>query len=72
MIEYSTLGCHSRALGYDLHNGFRRPVEWIRTLIPLKNELSNLGLEVLFRFKIHDAQAFALKDAESLLHLIHP
>jgi hypothetical protein len=41
-------------------------------LIPFTNELSNLGLEVLCRFKISDAQAFALEDAEPLLHLVHP
>jgi hypothetical protein len=41
-------------------------------LIPFTNELSNLGLEVLFRVKIRDAQAFALENAEPLLHLVHP
>ena len=44
----------------------------MRVLIPFTNELSNLGLEVVFRFEIGDAQAFALQDAEPLLHLIHP
>ena len=57
---------------HDLGHRFGGPVEWVRVLIPFTNELSNLGLEMLNRFKIRDAQAFALEDAEPLLHLIHP
>jgi hypothetical protein len=72
MIEYPILCGHSRDFGHDLRHGFRGPVEGMRVLIPFTNELCNLGLEVLFRFKISDAQAFALEDAEPLLHLIHP
>ncbi len=41
-------------------------------LIPFTNKLFNLGLEVLFRCEISDSQAFALEDAEPLLHVIHP
>jgi hypothetical protein len=41
-------------------------------LIPFTNELSNLGVEVLLRVNIRDAQACALEDAEPLLHLVHP
>ena len=63
-IEYPILGCYSRDLGHDLGDGFRGPVEWMRVLIPLKNELSNLGLGVLFRSKISDSQAFALNCIE--------
>ena len=72
MIEYPKLGGYGRDLGHDLGHRFRGPVEWMRVLIPLTNELSNLSLEVLFRCEIGDAQAFALQDAEPLLHLIHP
>jgi hypothetical protein len=56
----------------DLGHGFRGPAEGMRVLIPFTNELSDLGLEVLCRFKISDTQALTLEDAEPLLHLIHP
>ena len=41
-------------------------------LIPFANKLAQLGVEVLLRVKVGDAQALALEDAEPLLHLIHP
>jgi hypothetical protein len=41
-------------------------------LIPFTNALSNLRVKVFCRFNIRDAQAFALQDAEPLLHLMHP
>jgi hypothetical protein len=63
---------HGRDLGHDLRHGFRGPVERMCVLIPFTNELVDLGLEMVFRFKISDTQAFALEDAEPLLHLIHP
>jgi hypothetical protein len=44
----------------------------MRLLSPFTHELSNLGLQVLFRFNISGAQALALADAEPLLHVIHP
>ena len=72
MIEYPILGRHGRDRGHDLRDGFRRPVEGMRVLIPFMNELFDLRLEVLCRFKISDTQAFALEDAEPLFHLIHP
>ena len=72
IIEYPISGSHERDCCHDLRDGLHRPVEWVRVLVPCTNELSNLGLEVLFRCKISDAQAFALEDAEPLLHLVHP
>ena len=41
-------------------------------LIPFANKLDQLGVEVLLRVKVGDAQALALEDAEPLFHLIHP
>ena len=72
IIEYPISGSQSRDFCHNLRDGLRRPVEWVRMLIPFTNELFNLGLEVLFRVKIRDAQAFALENAEPLLYLVHP
>ena len=41
-------------------------------LIPFTDKLAKLGVEVFLRFKISDASAFALENAEPLFHLIHP
>ena len=72
IIEYPILGGHSGDFCHNLSDRLRRPVEWVRVLIPFTNALSDLGLEVFFRVKIRDAQAFALENAEPLLHLVHP
>jgi hypothetical protein len=72
IIEYPISGGHSWDFCHHLRDRLRRPVEGVRMLIPFTNERSNLGLEVCFRVKIRDAPAFALQDAEPLLHLIHP
>jgi peptide/nickel transport system permease protein len=72
MIEYPILGRYGRSLRHDFSHRFRRPVKRVRMLIPFANKLAKLGLEVLLRFKVGDAQAFALEDAEPLFHLIHP
>jgi hypothetical protein len=44
----------------------------MRLLIPLIDKLVDFGSQVVFGFKIHDSEAFALQDAEPLFHLIHP
>jgi class 3 adenylate cyclase/DNA-binding winged helix-turn-helix (wHTH) protein len=72
MIEYPILGRYSRSLRHDLRHRFRGPVKRVRLLIPFANKRAKLGLEVLLRFKVGDAQAFALEEAEPLFHLIHP
>jgi hypothetical protein len=72
IIEYPISGGHSGDFCHNLRDRLRQSVAWVRVLIPCTNELSNLGLEVLFRVKIRDAQAFALENAEPLLHLVHP
>ena len=72
MIKYPISGCQGRGFGHDLGHGLRGPVERMRLLIPFTNELVKLCMEVVFRFKINDAQAFALEDTEPLFHLIHP
>ena len=71
-MEYPISGGYGGDFCHHLRDRLRRPVEWVRVLIPFTNELSNLGLEVLFRVKSCDAQAFALENAEPLLHLVHP
>jgi len=71
MIEYPILGRYGRSLRHDLSHRFRRPVKRVRMLIPFAHKLAKLGLEVLLRFKVGEAQAFALEDAEPLFHLIH-
>ena len=68
----NTTCCQGRGLGHDLGHGLRGPVERMRMLIPFVNELVELRTQVVFGFKIHDSQAFALEDTEPLFHLIHP
>ncbi len=41
-------------------------------LIPFSNKLVQLGVKLIFRFKIYNAQAFALEDTALLFPLIHP
>jgi hypothetical protein len=72
MIEYPISGGDSGDFCHNLRDRLRRAVEWVRVLIPCTHERSNLGLEVLCRVKIRDAQALALDHAEPLLHLVHP
>jgi hypothetical protein len=44
----------------------------MRLLIPFVDELPDLRMEVVFRVKIDDSQAFPLEDREPLFDLIHP
>ena len=41
-------------------------------LIPFADKLAKLGVEVLRRCKVGEAQALALAAAEPLFHLMHP
>ncbi len=44
----------------------------MRILVPFTHELLKCHTQVLFGFNIHNAQTFALENAEPLCHLIHP
>ena len=72
MITYPILGRDGRCLRHDLRHRFRGPVKRVRLLIPFANTLAQLGLEVLLRFTVGDAQALALEEAQPLVHLLHP
>ena len=41
-------------------------------VIPVVDELSDFGIEVVFGCKIDDSQALPLEDREPLFDLIHP